>query len=188
MVCGELWGLRKVAIDACDADLGQLPLTMSPERCRFVHAILCWVIVVLFSVLAVGCRKVQTPADLPELHPVTITVRQDGQPLAAASVALYAEGSKWTVGGSTDADGVARIRTLAKYTGAPAGTYKVCVVKELVEDPPSPSGLSTFYDLVDQKFKSPKTTPLEITVSKGEGKPHAFDVGGAIKKKLPASQ
>lgn len=146
----------------------------------------------VFLGLSVGCGKVDVPAGLPVLHPVVITVLQDGQPLAEASVAMYAEGSKWTVGGSTDAKGRALIRTLGKYPGAPEGTYKVCIIKELIDrgGPPSnnPSALAKptiFYDLVDQQFKLPKTTPLEVTVVAGKNQPASFDVGKAIKKKIP---
>lgn len=152
----------------------------------------CLLIAVVFSGLAVGCRKVEGPADLPVLHPVVITVLQDGQPLVEASVALFAEGSKWAVGGSTDAKGRALIRTLGKYPGAPEGTYKVCIHKELIDrgglpsnDPSAAAEPTIFYDLVDQQFKLSKTTPLEVTVVVGKNQPAAFDVGKPIRKALP---
>ena len=140
-----------------------------------------------FLVIAVGCGGPKPPADLPELHPLTIEVVQDGKPLVEASISLYAEGSTLAIGGSTDASGKAVIRTLGEFEGAPVGTYKVCIIKEEIEsgtpsDDPMVSGTpSARFNLVDSQFESIDTTTLEIEVVAGDNAPPALDVGDAVK-------
>ncbi len=74
----------------------------------------------------VGCGGPKKPADLPELYPVKITVIQDGQPLEGASVMLNDPSLKirFVMGGQTDAQGVAEIKTDAQFPGAPGPSYR----------------------------------------------------------------
>jgi len=143
---------------------------------------------ILSLVMLAGCQKQPAPSGMPALHPVTVTVKQDGQPLAGATVALFSDQNTWAVGGTTSSNGQTELRTMGAYAGAPAGTYKVCIAKETVEgggssdDPSQPASPEKHFDLVDQKFKSPETTLLEMTVSAGQETNQDFDIGKAIKK------
>ena len=141
----------------------------------------------LFAALAaslVGCSKPR-PDGLPSLVPCSVTITQDSQPLEGATVAFESDDMRWAIGGSTDANGEAKMFTHGTYPGAPEGTYKVTVVKQVVEADGSAETASSTpsakaYNLVDAQFFKPDTTPLEITV-KGKTK-EAFDVGAAVRE------
>jgi len=136
------------------------------------------------------------PEGLPDLHAVTLTVTQDGSPLAGASVQLVPadpSSNKWVSGGTTDADGNAEIKTHGKFPGAPAGKYKVTISKTLTEDlnpeadanDPMAEKKTKIYDLVDLKFGAAATTTAEIEVVAGSNSPEPIDVGAAIKEAQP---
>ena len=94
-----------------------------------------------------GCGGEQLPPGMPKLYPATLTVMQDGKPLAGARVTMMNTDPEvnWPTGGTTDNNGVIRLMTMGRYNGAPAGTYRVYVSKiEMPEipdilrsDPPS---------------------------------------------------
>ncbi|WP_437187288.1 carboxypeptidase regulatory-like domain-containing protein [Planctomicrobium sp. SH668] len=156
-------------------------------RFRFIC---CLLIPTLLNL--VGCRQEKRPDGLPELHPAEVTVIQDGKPLAGALVRLVSDSNdlKWSCGGATDENGVAVLKTIGEFHGVPAGKYKVLISK--LEIPPTsgtdlsnlnskPAANSTgTANLVDLKFSSPASTPLELTVEKGRSK-QSFDVGAAVR-------
>jgi len=129
-----------------------------------------------------GCSD-DRPAGMPPLYPVTLTFTLDGQPLDAAFVMLHAEdgpNTAWAVGGTTDAEGRAIIVTHGQFRGAPAGKFKVCVVKvegaDSSTDPDPyagtvlegtgsvPSSRPRVIHFVDSLFGNPETTPLSIEI------------------------
>ena len=135
---------------------------------------------VVFLLVCVGCSGGNRPKDLPRLFPVTLTITMDDQPLADATVMLYAENTadaKWTIGGQTDATGNVTIVSHGQFHGAPAGKFKVCVTKsEMKESAPervlasaptenTTMGFQRPTHLVDPLFADSKSTPLEIEVS-----------------------
>lgn len=134
-----------------------------------------------------GCSRPK-PDGMPKLVPCTVRVTQEEEPLAGATVELLGdENFKWTVSGTTDAQGNAKIHTHGDYPGAPEGSYKVAVSKQVVEQEEVdesqmsasyvPSG-GTAYNCVDPQYGKADTTPLTIDV---KGKTSAaFDVGAAI--------
>ena len=132
-----------------------------------------------------GCSR-PTPDGMPKLVPCTVRVTQEEEPLAGATVELLGdENFKWTVSGTTDAQGNAKIHTHGNYPGAPEGSYKVAVSKQIVgkkSRQPNvrsyvPSG-GTAYNCVDPQYGKADTTPLTIDV---KGKTSAaFEVGAAI--------
>ncbi|MFG0262836.1 MAG: carboxypeptidase regulatory-like domain-containing protein, partial [Novipirellula sp. JB048] len=76
---------------------------------------------------------------MPELYPATVTITQEGDGLADATVTLYPEDPalrRWAVGGVTDENGTATLRTHVKFPGAPAGRFKVMVNKTVTEGDP----------------------------------------------------
>jgi hypothetical protein len=88
-----------------------------------------------FSLLAVsgilvffaGCGS-KLPDDLPKLYPAQIEITAGDEKLAGAIVTLsLIGGGGESVGGGTDAEGIAKLYTRGLYAGAPIGKYKVCV-------------------------------------------------------------
>ena len=165
--------------------------------------------IIVFSFLFVpavlflaGCGGEQLPPGIPKLYPATITVMQDGKPLADAEVVMLNTDPSvnWPTGGVTDRNGVLRLRTLGRYNGAPAGTYKVAVRKVEMPDivlpaePNDPEELreynrllreiqeNTFY-LVDRKFSLGRSQlEVEITPSNLHV---TVDVSPAIRTRIP---
>jgi hypothetical protein len=86
----------------------------------------------------------------------------------------------WGSGGISNAEGVVQVFTYGKWEGAPVGLFKVTVTKHLVE---GPENREVTYTLVDEKFTELAATPLELEI-KGKTS-QTFDVGTAIKKKIP---
>ena len=140
------------------------------------------------------------PADMPKLHPVSLTFTLDDTSLADAFVTLYStdEQSRWAVSGRTDAAGCVSLRTNGRYPGAPAGRYKIVVDKVERRGPPVPKESelpkdeterqkvfdeigkqTTIIRIVDEKFLSPQTTPLEYEVVAGDNE-EIFDLGKAV--------
>ncbi|MDR1270918.1 MAG: carboxypeptidase-like regulatory domain-containing protein [Planctomycetaceae bacterium] len=77
-----------------------------------------------------ACREETLPG-MPKRYPASLTVIQDGKPLADAQVVLINidPNSNWSGGGNTDKNGVVQLRTLGQFNGIPEGTYKVGVSK-----------------------------------------------------------
>ena len=151
------------------------------------------------AVLCSGCGGQKLPSDLPKLYPTVITIVQEGKPLSDALVALVNVDSSisWSCVARTDASGMATMQTNGMYLGAPEGTYKVTVSKQVSErsgpDPyagaPDPKvdydAYQAWYSqnegriaaanarppvthtLVNPLFVDPDTTTLEVTVTPG---------------------
>lgn len=151
-------------------------------------------IVSLLGISSLGCGGPSGPDGMPELHPTILTITQGGAPLEGASVQLVSTDptlSRWACGGASDAMGQVVITTLGQYPGAAVGTYKVTVFKELMEttgpanaDPATPSVTKAFA-LVDPKFQTTETTPASVTITAGENKPPAIDLGAPVKIAAP---
>ena len=88
----------------------------------------------------VGCGGQKLPEGMPELSPVSITLTQEGKPLAGASVMLVNvdKTQQWSAIARTNDKGVAVPQTNGQYKGVPAGTYKVTVTKQETEKGPDP--------------------------------------------------
>jgi hypothetical protein len=167
------------------------------------------IVVLLFSFSSCSGKKL--PSDLPKLNPVSVTILQDGQPLADASVTLtQLDGAaKWSALGNTNAKGVVNnFSTNGMYEGVAEGKFKVCISKvererEKIDIPPEPADPAEKYawrqkyidrapppkeyDLVEAKYSDVKTTPLEIEVvadKASEKNVFSFDVGKAIRKEI----
>lgn len=101
----------------------------------------------VLAALLIGCAKEKRPDGIPQQFPTTVTVLQEGVPLAGATVAFMAadEGSvnsRWAIDGTTDSSGKAQMAVNGRYKGSPAGKFKVMVIKfekeKPVEIPPAP--------------------------------------------------
>lgn len=141
-------------------------------------------ILLVTLIVVFGCNQ-RLPDNMPRLYPLTVTVTQEGRTLDDATVALTAldEGNPWTSGSRTDKNGVATIRTHGRYDGVPAGKYKVCIKKILVEGDPPPSEMELFenpgmprgkpqelYHVVPLNFNDPEKTPFEVEVKESSNK------------------
>ncbi|MDR3232326.1 MAG: hypothetical protein LBT46_01430 [Planctomycetaceae bacterium] len=133
----------------------------------------------IFVTLIAGCRDTSKPVDLPKLYPCTITITQEGVPLAGAMIELLpADGSsvKYRAVTVTGEDGKAAMATY-RHAGVPVGKFKVVVDKD---DFGAAKNADT-YRLVEAKYSSAETTPLEIEIT-GKGRVEkTFDVGKAVK-------
>ena len=150
-----------------------------------------------------GCGDPR-PEGMPELYPTTVTITQEGEPLAGAMVSLYPENSelaRWPVGGKTDENGVATMMTYTKYPGAPAGTFKVSVNRTITEGDPIPkhpgrdatqeelaaydramkTGSFEVYQVVAPEYRTAGTTPLTVEVIADEENDLTNDVGPAVR-------
>ena len=151
--------------------------------------------VLLLVCVLVGCSSDGRPKDLPKLYATTITITMDGQPLEGADVSLAGTGDvgRWAAMGTTDASGVAVIKTLGQYEGAPAGSFAVCVNKRTWGDGPTAKTPKPTAALaatawqrkvdeekfeifhVDKAYKLPNTTPLKTEI-KEEKNELSFEV------------
>jgi hypothetical protein len=145
-----------------------------------------YLLIFVFCFLIVqGCGHSLKPDDFPIIYGCSITLTQEGKPLAGANVILFSkDGScSWSVGGTTDSNGTAVIFTHGRFSGAPAGDFLVTVTKTEAE-PYEPGEVRTkpinVYTFVDKKFSDSSTTPLEITISKGKIR-QTFDLGAATR-------
>lgn len=167
----------------------------------------CRIFLAITLVLCIlsGCKQQPRPAGLPTLYPCEITITQENQPLEEADVRLLLENgtTEWVTSGKTNARGVAKLSTQAHFAGAPAGTFKVLVSKNV----PAPSKYPTpakdasteewtewrgkivsetcpLIRHVKPEFDDAGQTPHSITISKGKNNA-VFDVGEPIQEEIP---
>jgi hypothetical protein len=150
--------------------------------------ILFFVTLLISVTLISGCGNNNSrPKDLPALYPCKLTITQDGQPLAEATVRFVSvDGGKWNPVAFTDTAGHVEMNTYS-FNGVPAGKYKVLIEKEvrenIVEEKNAVTGITeeksyTLYRIVDKKYTDAATTPHEIEVTgKGGKTEQTFDVG-----------
>ena len=155
----------------------------------------------LSTLLFSGCGHGELiPPGMPKLYPATITVTQDGKPLAGAGVIMINAdpSTSWSAGGNTDQNGVLKLKTMGRYPGAPVGKYIVAVQKietpnmKLPSEPSDPAELREYnrlvkeiadntFSLVDKKFSlgvselEVEITPSNLNVS--------VDVSPAVREK-----
>ncbi|MDR1491543.1 MAG: carboxypeptidase-like regulatory domain-containing protein [Planctomycetaceae bacterium] len=148
---------------------------------------------ILTASLIAGCQDQSRPADLPTLFPCAILITQDGKPLDGAVVELVpvdAANAKYRASSATDADGKAVLTTYG-FDGVPAGRYKVCVWKTVVEgvkqftnaDGETVNTNGVDYQTVEPQYSSAETTPHEINIADKKTPLISFDVGKPIKVK-----
>jgi len=139
-----------------------------------------------------GCSEPR-PDGMPPLHPVSLTFTQEGEPLEGATVALFSQDDpdfQWAVGGSTDRNGVAVLKTHGTYTGAPEGRYIITVRKfvregelQTMDNPGAPPPRD--YNLVDEQFANRNNSTLVVEIKRGN-RYEPFDLGPAVKELLRA--
>jgi hypothetical protein len=139
-----------------------------------------------------GCGDTSKPSDIPPLYPCTVTVTQEGVPLAEAMVEfISAEQTKYRAVALTGGNGTVQMSTYG-HSGVPIGKYKVVVTKKADDDfvykknsagENEPVSWNT-YKMVEDKYSDAETTPHEIEITgKGRKVEATFDVGKAVKVK-----
>ncbi|MCL2347015.1 MAG: hypothetical protein FWC50_02010 [Planctomycetaceae bacterium] len=131
---------------------------------------------VVFFLFLAGCGGEKLPEGMPKLTPVVLTFQQAGAPLDGAIVSLIpldSANSQWYAGGTTDAGGKLKAKTLAKYNGVVPGKYKITVIKTVLE--PLPSGMTMAermkykpkppVEYAHKKYADKKSTPLDLEVA-----------------------
>jgi hypothetical protein len=122
-------------------------------------------------VVIVGCGP-KRPEGLPSLVSCVLTFQyEDGSPVDNAMVSLSSDEEslrQWSIAGSTDSHGVAKISTNGEFVGAPAGKYKVVIRKvELVPtDKNDEYGepIMDTYNLIAEEFTNAGKTPHSLEV------------------------
>lgn len=144
-----------------------------------------------------GCGGVKKPDGMPDLVKATITLTQEGQPLADADVTCFGkQQSAWTVFGRSDAKGVVELKTYtSEFSGAPVDEYVVCVKK--IEATPSKYGdtppptmdeadawskkraaeYRPSYYLVPEEFINQATSTLTLNVTADGVQPATLELG-----------
>jgi hypothetical protein len=151
---------------------------------RKIQYCIVLVLVLFFSILQ-GCRGHSKPDGFPPIYDCSITLTQEGKPLVNATLILFSEDGhcSWSVGGTTDKSGVAKIFTHGLFPGAPAGTFLVTVSKteaDAYEQGEVRTKSINVYTLIDKKFSNSSTTPLEIIIKEGKNN-QTFDLGTATR-------
>jgi hypothetical protein len=152
------------------------------------YRVCCFLLSVMPALFS-GCGGTPKPEGLPELYPLTIKLTQDGgKPLVDASVRLITMDAntttRWNVSGSTNAQGIAVLKTHGEYPGVPVGKYKVVVTKEdLVYNQSTPPQIIGRFHLVESQYANIVTTPLTIEV-KPDTKSAEFDLGQSVREKM----
>lgn len=165
----------------------------------------------LALVAAFGCGGEKLPAGMPKPQPTTITLTLDGKGLADASVTMIpADGGQYTAVGTTDASGVAEMKTNGKFKGAVPGEYKIIVgAKDEIDygelgPPPTgdpaalekwnidvekSGGMAQFkrYSLVSTEFTDVENTPLTLTVADGKNA-ETFDLGASAREEVEVEE
>ena len=141
-----------------------------------------------------GCGP-KLPDGLPKRVPVTLTITQDGKPLAGAVVSLIPEDQdqhRWSASGNTDEQGVVSPKILSKYPGAMIGKHKVVIScvrvdestrKERRDSEGKLEGTTVdSYETVSSDFNLITTTKQTIEIQKGENV-HTIDCGKPVRIK-----
>jgi len=130
-------------------------------------------VLLLYVALMSGCGGPQRPPGLPQLYDCALTFQfADGSPVNSAGVTLVPENAtlgQWSISGTTDSAGTAKIYTSADFAGAPAGKYKILVRKEesVPTDKKDEYGdpITNIRSLVSEQYANPASTPLTLEIA-----------------------
>lgn len=155
-------------------------------------------LLILLLMTCISCSKVKKPEGMPELFPCEIKLTQEGQPLSDASILCMSDDPKlirWAVTGKTDAKGVAKIFTMGRFAGIPAGTFAVVLSKEETVgagDASAPDigamATSTSRDVfshISLEQTTKERTPHKITIEGKGASSFEFDCGKKVRIQRP---
>lgn len=113
----------------------------------------------LAAVWALHCAGCGKSEDLPATAPVKGTVTYQGAPLPNAYVTFYPDSGDKPAAGTTDGSGGYSLTTFQKHDGAVPGEHTVTVTCY-----DSSFDGASMSSLIPDKYGSPLTSPLKITV------------------------
>ncbi|MDR2757354.1 MAG: hypothetical protein LBC20_16775 [Planctomycetaceae bacterium] len=140
-------------------------------------------ILIFFSLFSYGCNfDSPTPAGFPQKFvSCELVILQESHPLEQAFVKLIPvnETEKdWSIGGYTDDKGAVIPYTYGKWKGVPPGNYKITINKI------NENNKGVAFSFVELQYTQPKTTPLNLEVTKGKIN-QTLEVGHAVNIKMP---
>jgi len=142
-----------------------------------------------------GCGGEQKPDGFPPIYPLTVHVTQEGKPLEDATVSLVSADSSmtWIIGGVTDAEGNAKMRTHGKFEGAPEGNFNVVIQKTIHEgldeynaamaqgDTAAAQRIQVnMFQLVEDAYTVARDTPIKVEVTRST-RTLEVDAGPAVR-------
>ncbi len=143
-------------------------LVRMPARCsacaagRYRKLALCMFAVLIAA--TIGCSKGRDG-----VYPTEGQVLYNGKPIAGAQIVLYPEGpvEEGVVlpRAQTDTQGRFQLGTFDRADGARQGTYAVTVIQYPPQN--QGSGWVAGPNSLPQKYASPKTTDLKVTIARG---------------------
>ena len=143
---------------------------------------LCFSFLLIFAVLfCAGCKD-----NMGETYPLTVKVTLDGTPLEGATVMLLEPTQSKTAVGTTDASGVATVKSTEGWDGVFPGEYGVTIMKTehtTTTVPPKGEDVSPDEDgnyavsieLLPSKYASTKTSGLTLKQENKKGS-FQFDI------------
>jgi hypothetical protein len=136
------------------------------EYYRVIAILLFCILTIIFA----GCRRLPPPPEgLPDLYSCKVTVTFGGEIIDGVNVSLSSVDSnyKWSAGGRTDKNGVAKIQTSFAFPGAPKGQFKIGFDKFRSEDDAAGNRIQVSY--IPLKYSRYNTTEIiEIKEGKNE--------------------
>ena len=92
------------------------------------------------------------------------------------------DGSPWGVGGKTNLNGVVTFKTHGKFSGVPAGKYRIATTKEEMERfDDGVNIISRYYTLIDPDHLAQNKELFEIEVVAGKNNFEPFDLGKKVR-------
>jgi hypothetical protein len=162
-------------------------------------------IVVLLLLFLFGCSCNHTPLKpegFPQLYPCTVIVEQESKPISGVQVSMRSTDPSvtWSVGGTTDTNGTLKVLTHGVHLGAPAGEYKILLIKQKENEYPNSTRIESTTPIsseknisqeelgdcldIDQKYSDVTTTPFTITVKKTRKNSIKCNVDTLISKRI----
>jgi len=132
----------------------------------------------LCFIVSAGCNGGEEAGRLP-VHPVSGKVSVNGQPASGVLVLLHpAEASPAAKAGvlpsaTTQEDGTFQLSSYDQNDGAPLGGYSVTIqwyqadAKSTKGKPAMPSGFARPSDRLQGKYKDPRKSPWQVTITEG---------------------
>jgi hypothetical protein len=136
------------------------------------------------ALLLAGCGQKVAHFDVRTLFPVEGQFTWNGKPVEGATVVFTPASWRLDPGtsnpaGLTGPDGRFKLTTYTKDDGAPAGKYRITVVKKV----PSTKGGMFAPNPLPEKYAGLNTTPLEVEVQEGKNELPAIELVGKPTKR-----
>lgn len=135
-----------------------------------------WLTLLLCASL-VGCQEEESEERIP-VYPVRGKVTFQGAPVAGADVSFFPSPSHGgpSSRGVTDAQGNFTLTTYVRDDGAPAGTYRVTIVRYAETEDIKAEDRDEAPNTLPTQFAAADSSPLTATIAVGENNLPAYDL------------